>query len=399
MTAITPEIKGRAERVAKQVTRHGKTISARQGWLVGRKGIYHQGLPCDKKPTMATSLKIDDTLKSRVQHLASQRRRAPHGIMLEAIRQYVERAKAHEGFKQEAKASWAAHQETGRHLTGREVRAWLNAWASMPKGRFLSATSNRHPWRGGRPGTMPAVLGCQGTASRQAGHAVTALRRRIGAAWFALLMCACASASVPASQAERTPDDSAIEAFAGKAAARFPGADAAEAVADRILDGFQAGPSRLAVGDGTVIYWGFKFQEANLQSVAIYDAGGHPRLLAAVDDVVRLVAGGRQAPLGSMDQYLKALQDSGSTPMISVFVRNAQDLNVYLPYLKRWLQADLLGFNVHCDKADRAPACTLAARIELPIQAYALSPDSEKTRALPVPQVAAAPVPLESFVQ
>lgn len=32
---------------------------------------------------MATSLKIDDTLKGRVQHLASQRRRAPHWIMLE----------------------------------------------------------------------------------------------------------------------------------------------------------------------------------------------------------------------------------------------------------------------------------------------------------------------------
>lgn len=211
-------------------------------------------------------------------------------------------------------------------------------------------------------------------------------------------MCACASASVQASQAERTPDDSAIEAFAGKAAAQFPGADAAEAVADRILDGFQAGPSRLDTGDGTVIYWGFKFQEANLQSIAIYDAGGHPRLLAAVDDMVRLV-GGRHAPLNSMEAYLKAVQDSGSTPMISVFVRNAQDLNVYLPYLKRWLQADLFGFNVHCDKADMAPACALAARIELPIQAYALSPDSDKTSALPVPQVAAAPVPLESFVQ
>lgn len=227
---------------------------------------------------------------------------------------------------------------------------------------------------------------------------LAALRRRIGAAWFALLMCASASASAQLTQEERTPDDSAIEAFAGKAAAQFSGAAAAEAVADRILDGFQAGPSRLAVGDGTVIYWGFKFQEANLQSVAIYDADGHPRLLAAVDDVVRLV-GGRQAPLNSMEAYLKAVQDSGSTPMISVFVRNAQDLNVYLPYLKRWLQADLLGFNVHCDKADMAPACALAARIELPIQAYALSPDSDKTRALPVPQVAAAPVPLESFVQ
>lgn len=79
---------------------------------------------------MATSLKIDDKMKSRVQHLASQRRRSPHWIMLEAIRQYVEREEAREGFKQEALASWAAYQETGRHLTGQEVRALLNTWGT-----------------------------------------------------------------------------------------------------------------------------------------------------------------------------------------------------------------------------------------------------------------------------
>ena len=54
---------------------------------------------------MATSLKIDDTLKSRVHHLANQRRRSPHGIMLEAIQQYVEREEARERFTQEALAS------------------------------------------------------------------------------------------------------------------------------------------------------------------------------------------------------------------------------------------------------------------------------------------------------
>lgn len=53
---------------------------------------------------MATSLKIDDTLKGRVQHLARQRRRTPHRIMLEAIRQYVEREETRENFKQEALA-------------------------------------------------------------------------------------------------------------------------------------------------------------------------------------------------------------------------------------------------------------------------------------------------------
>jgi predicted transcriptional regulator len=79
---------------------------------------------------MATSLKIDDTLKGRVQNLASQRRRSPHWIMLEAIQQYVEREEARESFKQDALASWAAYRETGRHLTGEEVRAWLNTWGT-----------------------------------------------------------------------------------------------------------------------------------------------------------------------------------------------------------------------------------------------------------------------------
>ena len=79
---------------------------------------------------MATSLKIDDGLKSRVQQLASQRRRSAHWIMLEAIQQYVDREEARESFKQEALASWESYQETGKHLTGQEVRTWLSTWGT-----------------------------------------------------------------------------------------------------------------------------------------------------------------------------------------------------------------------------------------------------------------------------
>ena len=79
---------------------------------------------------MATSLKIDDTLKGRVQQLASQRRRSPHWLMLEAIQQYVEREEARESLKQEALASWAAFRETGRHLPSAQVRNWLNTWGT-----------------------------------------------------------------------------------------------------------------------------------------------------------------------------------------------------------------------------------------------------------------------------
>jgi predicted transcriptional regulator len=79
---------------------------------------------------MATSLKIDDALKARVQRLAGLRQRTAHWIMREAIAQYVAREEARESFKQEATASWAAYRETGRHLTGQEMRTWLDTWGT-----------------------------------------------------------------------------------------------------------------------------------------------------------------------------------------------------------------------------------------------------------------------------
>jgi len=79
---------------------------------------------------MATSVKLDENLKTRIKRLAEARRRSPHWIMREAIRDYVEREEAQESFRQEAMASWKAYQETGRHLSGEEVRNWLETWGS-----------------------------------------------------------------------------------------------------------------------------------------------------------------------------------------------------------------------------------------------------------------------------
>jgi predicted transcriptional regulator len=79
---------------------------------------------------MATSIKIDDELKGRIQRLATLRQRSPHWIMREALAQYVAREEARESFKQEAMASWAAYQETGRHLTGQEAQEWLASWGT-----------------------------------------------------------------------------------------------------------------------------------------------------------------------------------------------------------------------------------------------------------------------------
>ena len=79
---------------------------------------------------MATTVKLDDKLKGRIQQLADIRHRSAHWIMCVAIRGYVYREEAMEDFKQEALASWTAYRETGRHLTGQEVRDWLNSWGT-----------------------------------------------------------------------------------------------------------------------------------------------------------------------------------------------------------------------------------------------------------------------------
>lgn len=73
----------------------------------------------------ATSIKLDDELKGRIQHLADARRRSSHWIMREAITQYVAREEKREAFKQDALHAWEEYQRSGLHLTFEEADAWL----------------------------------------------------------------------------------------------------------------------------------------------------------------------------------------------------------------------------------------------------------------------------------
>lgn len=74
---------------------------------------------------MATSVKIDDELKERIQHLAGLRQRSAHWIMREAIEQYVDHEEKREAFKREAMHAWQTYCRDGRHLTLEEADAWL----------------------------------------------------------------------------------------------------------------------------------------------------------------------------------------------------------------------------------------------------------------------------------
>jgi predicted transcriptional regulator len=81
-----------------------------------------------------TSLKLDDTVKKRVQRLASVRRRSPHWLMREAIEEYVEREEKREGFRQDALAAWDHYQTTGLHVTAEEADTWM---AKLEAGKIV----------------------------------------------------------------------------------------------------------------------------------------------------------------------------------------------------------------------------------------------------------------------
>jgi predicted transcriptional regulator len=75
--------------------------------------------------TSTTSLKLDDETKSRIQKLATARRRTAHWLMREAIEQYVVREERHEALRQAALTAWADYQATGLHVTAEEADQWL----------------------------------------------------------------------------------------------------------------------------------------------------------------------------------------------------------------------------------------------------------------------------------
>lgn len=221
---------------------------------------------------------------------------------------------------------------------------------------------------------------------------------------LAMLFQACAVAgqtldAVPSD----APDDKLIKAFTGKARTFYysfthPRIKQKALVSDRILDGFEAGPMRLTLKDGTAIYWGFRYKEATTKSVAILDAKGRPRLLAAVDSVPGC-GGWHCEPFTSIDVYQAYVSRTFLHPGITIFVRDKRDLETYLPYLKRWLQANLLGFNVDCKEPKMAGACKFVAQTEwlqiVPTRAYLLP----SMRLLELPEAKAADVPLEAFTQ
>ncbi len=75
--------------------------------------------------TTPSSVKLPLPLRQRVKILADARNLSAHAVMVQAIESYVEREEKRETLRQEARAAHEHFMLTGLHLTGAEVRGWM----------------------------------------------------------------------------------------------------------------------------------------------------------------------------------------------------------------------------------------------------------------------------------
>ncbi len=76
------------------------------------------------------AVKVDLELRERMKRLGESRHRSTHWMMREAIQQYVEREEKRSALRRDALKAWGEYEETGLHVTGEEVMAWLDTWGA-----------------------------------------------------------------------------------------------------------------------------------------------------------------------------------------------------------------------------------------------------------------------------
>lgn len=80
------------------------------------------------------AIKLDDETYSRLQQLAEAKRRTPHWLMREAIRQFLDREESAAKIKRETLDRWARFEATGVAVGHEDVAAWLETWGTEQEG-------------------------------------------------------------------------------------------------------------------------------------------------------------------------------------------------------------------------------------------------------------------------
>ena len=84
-----------------------------------------------EKPN-TVSVKLDPSDRERISVLATTKKRTPHYLMKEAIREYIEREESRQNFINAAERSYEHYKETGLHISLDEFSAWVDDVEKKP---------------------------------------------------------------------------------------------------------------------------------------------------------------------------------------------------------------------------------------------------------------------------
>ena len=76
------------------------------------------------------AIKMDDATYDRLKALGESRQRAPHWLMKEAIKQFLEREEEAESRKKDTLERIAQFESTGKSIPFETVDAWLATWGN-----------------------------------------------------------------------------------------------------------------------------------------------------------------------------------------------------------------------------------------------------------------------------
>ncbi|MGJ0637207.1 CopG family ribbon-helix-helix protein [Xenorhabdus bovienii] len=86
-----------------------------------------------KASNIPVSVKIEPTMKARMERLGESRDRSMHWLLTDAIKKYVEQEEKREALKEAVQQSWLSFQETGLHVSSDEAYDWL---ISLSEGQY-----------------------------------------------------------------------------------------------------------------------------------------------------------------------------------------------------------------------------------------------------------------------
>ena len=85
-----------------------------------------------EKPPTTVTVKLDPSVRARISALAMSKKRTPHYLLKEAIREYIDREESQQNFIKVAERSYEHYKETGSHISLDEFSAWVDVVEQKP---------------------------------------------------------------------------------------------------------------------------------------------------------------------------------------------------------------------------------------------------------------------------